>query len=210
MQTQRSEDRILALFLAAIAGCVNAVAFIELGGFFVSFMSGNSTRLGVALGQHNWATAGFAFGLMALFVGGVAAGQLLGRRFDERRAPVLLAVVAVLLAAAATLYGRGGYPYAPPLLALAMGMLNTVLARDGTPAFGVGYMTGTLVRIGTWLAQPAPAASPNVLMLDLVLWLAFVAGGAGGAAGDSSLGGTVLEVPAIAALVLGLWRWVRR
>lgn len=37
----------LAIRLSALAGYVDAIGFIQPGGFFVSFMSGNSTRLGV-------------------------------------------------------------------------------------------------------------------------------------------------------------------
>jgi uncharacterized membrane protein YoaK (UPF0700 family) len=47
--------RTLAAGLSALAGYVDAIGFIKLGGFFVSFMSGNSTRLGVGLahGSHH-------------------------------------------------------------------------------------------------------------------------------------------------------------
>lgn len=38
------------LVLTAIAGFIDALAFIELGGYFASFMSGNTTQLGLAMG----------------------------------------------------------------------------------------------------------------------------------------------------------------
>lgn len=37
----------LAVCLSALAGYVVALGYLQLHGFFVSFMSGNSTRLGV-------------------------------------------------------------------------------------------------------------------------------------------------------------------
>ena len=43
--------RLFAASLSALAGFVDAIAFLALGGFFVSFMSGNSTRLGVGAAQ---------------------------------------------------------------------------------------------------------------------------------------------------------------
>ena len=61
--------RMFAVSLAALAGYVDAMAFIELGGFFVSFMSGNSTRLGVGL-THDLTYALTALGLIAAFVAG--------------------------------------------------------------------------------------------------------------------------------------------
>ncbi|MGB6955296.1 MAG: DUF1275 family protein [Bradyrhizobium sp.] len=39
---------------------------MHLGGLFVSFMSGNSTRLGVSLAQGHWSNAAEAIGLILL------------------------------------------------------------------------------------------------------------------------------------------------
>ena len=36
--------KLLAAGLSALAGFVDATGFIQMGGFFVSFMSGNTTR----------------------------------------------------------------------------------------------------------------------------------------------------------------------
>ena len=43
----------LACALSALAGYVDAIGFLHLGGLFVSFMSGNSTRMGVSLAEGN-------------------------------------------------------------------------------------------------------------------------------------------------------------
>ena len=67
--------RLLAACLSALAGYVDAVGFIKLGGFFVSFMSGNSTRLGVGLAQAS-PQALVAAGLIACFLVGVVSGSL--------------------------------------------------------------------------------------------------------------------------------------
>jgi uncharacterized membrane protein YoaK (UPF0700 family) len=42
-------DRLLVIGFAAIAGYVDAVGFLASSGFFISFMSGNSTRFAVGL-----------------------------------------------------------------------------------------------------------------------------------------------------------------
>ncbi len=197
-------DSAAVLLLAAVAGCVDAIAFVESGGFFLSFMSGNSTQLGIAIGEHDWPLAGFAFGLVALFVGGVAAGRLIGDRFGARRACVLLVAEALLLGIAAWLYGNGGQHQAPPFMAVAMGLANTVLARDGEAAPAVTYMTGALVRVGEGLARGGGG-----IALDLLLWLAFVTGGVIGAIGDLADGGAMLRWPAAVLLLLAAWRWYR-
>lgn len=64
-----------ATALAAIADYVDAIGFLKAGGFFVSFMSGNSTRLAVGLGT-GAPSAAFAAGLVASFVVGVMAGKV--------------------------------------------------------------------------------------------------------------------------------------
>ena len=53
--------RLLAVCLSALAGYVDATGFIRLGGFFVSFMSGNSTRLAVGLAQGSMAAENAVF-----------------------------------------------------------------------------------------------------------------------------------------------------
>ena len=64
----------LAACLAALAGYVDAIGFLKLGGLFVSFMSGNSTRLAVGLAELS-GIAGLALAIVAAFVGGVVAGE---------------------------------------------------------------------------------------------------------------------------------------
>ncbi|MGN6691323.1 MAG: DUF1275 family protein, partial [Sphingopyxis sp.] len=54
--------RRLAVGVAILAGFVDATGFVESGGFFVSFMTGNSTRL--AVGAAEWQRAGLFAGSM--------------------------------------------------------------------------------------------------------------------------------------------------
>src|ERR1700712_3316985 len=97
----------LACALSALAGYVDGIGFIHLGGLFVSFMSGNSTRLGVMAAEMNWPKALEAIRLIALFVVGAGAGSLIGRGRGNNRQWLLLLVEAVLLGAGALSYEAG-------------------------------------------------------------------------------------------------------
>src|ERR1700685_172535 len=83
---------LLACALSALAGYVDGIGFLHLGGLFVSFMSGNSARLGVSLAQGHWSNAAEALALIALFVAGAACGSLIVLGRGVHRQPwVLLA-----------------------------------------------------------------------------------------------------------------------
>jgi uncharacterized membrane protein YoaK (UPF0700 family) len=180
------------MLIAAAAGAVDAYGFVTLGGLFLSFMSGNLTRLGLAVEDGFWITAGLCLGLMLLFVGGTAAGTLIGRGAGRWRAVVLPLIAALLVAASAWMgEGRGVSPV--PTLVIAMGLLNLAF-----PGLGLTYLTGALVRIGTGLAGEP---SRDGLGFDLSLCLALATGVLAAARFHPSYGAAVLWGPA-AALVL--------
>ena len=84
--------RKLALGLAFLAGAVDATGFIRTGGYFASFMSGNTTRLGLHIaGQPSIAYIPFA--LICGFVTGVVLGSLLASHWPDWRKRALLAAV---------------------------------------------------------------------------------------------------------------------
>lgn len=173
----------LACALSGLAGYVDGIGFIYLGGLFVSFMSGNSTRLGVSFAEGHYGEAASAAGLIALFVAGAAAGTLIVRsRSRYRQAHVLLAEAMMLAAAAA--FATFGHPWiAIVVIVTAMGLENAVFQMEGGAGLGLTYMTGALVKVGQSLAEvfrggPAFAFAPN-----LTLWAALVIGAAFGAVG---------------------------
>jgi len=173
--------RAVAHLLAFVAGAVDALGYLMLGGFFVSFMSGNSTRLGVAIGTGQWTQATMAGALITLFVIGVGCGSVAGERAGRWRVPLLLALEAALLLAAAALPLAGWPRPGISVMVLAMGVSNTVFARNGVVAFGVTYMTGALVRVGEGLGAAALGRKGNGWHFSAMSWLSLVAGGAVGA-----------------------------
>lgn len=192
---------VIAASLSAIAGFVDALAFVELGGFFVSFMSGNSTRLGVGLAtsaEH----ALLAAGLIASFVLGVMAGTFANRRGDAVASVRVVLLVAAVLALAAMFAALGLTPAAVALLALAMGAENAVFKRDGEVGIGVTYMTGTLVKVGQRLAEAVSGGPAFGWLPYLLLWCGLVAGATAGAFAFAALSLNAIWIAVVAMLVV--------
>ncbi len=194
----------LACALSALAGYVDGIGFLHLGGLFVSFMSGNSTRLGVNLAEGNWPNVLQAIGLIALFVAGAACGSLivLTRAF-YCQCWVLLGE-AVLLAAAALLYASGAPALAVTAMVLAMGMENAVFQVGGGAGLGLTYMTGALVKVGQLAATALTGGRRWGWLPNLLLWAALVAGAVTGAHAYRWINLTAIWFGAGLALVLSV------
>jgi uncharacterized membrane protein YoaK (UPF0700 family) len=171
----------LACALSALAGYVDGIGFLHLGGLFVSFMSGNSTRLGVSLADRHWRDAADAFGLIGLFVGGAAAGCLIVLGCRTNRQPWVLLAEALLLALAALSYAFGLPDAAIAAIVLAMGLENAVFQTEGGAGLGLTYVTGTLVKVGQLAAAALKGGPRWEWVPNLLLWAAMVAGAVAGA-----------------------------
>ncbi|WP_151973079.1 YoaK family protein [Erythrobacter sp. EC-HK427] len=179
--------RWLAIGLAGLAGFVDATGFLATGGYFASFMSGNTTRLGVDL-SGNPAMAIWPAAIIALFVIGVAAGAIASDRGGTRRKSAVLALAVALLVIAALFDGN----WLPGFLAasvLAMGALNNVFRRDGEVTVGVTYMTGALVRFGQGLAAWLTGKRMSDQLTAIGLWFGLAAGAVTGAVAFSVVRG---------------------
>ena len=166
----------LACALSALAGYVDGIGYLHLGGLFVSFMSGNSTRLGVTLAEAHWAHALEALGLIALFVAGAAAGSLIVLSRAAHRQPLVLLAEAFLLAAAALSAAFGLPNIAVAAIVLAMGLENAVFQIDGGAGLGLTYMTGALVKVGQLAAAALTGGARWAWIPNLLLWAALVLG----------------------------------
>ncbi|MGI4737430.1 MAG: YoaK family protein [Janthinobacterium lividum] len=194
------------LTLVALAGYVDAVSYLRFAGLFVSFMSGNTTSLGVAVAHEDAAKAGELAGVVALFVAGVVAGSLLHRWAGRWGNTLLLVAIANLLVLATTLPAT-----TITSLVLAMGVLNASVHQVGRVKVSLTFVTGTLVRFGAGLADWLSGAAPaHDWLWPVTLWLAFLAGALGGAAAQQHLPQVALLLAAGLSLALaGAARWVR-
>lgn len=203
MKSFDRHDRLLAIGLSALAGYVDAVGFIATGGFFVSFMSGNSTRLGVGVAEMS-ANAAVAAMLIASFLVGVIAGSLVGRRAGRRHRAVVPVLLAVLLAAAALLGDFRQLWPAAIVMAAAMGVENIFFAEGTEVRIGLTYMTGRLVKIGQMLAVALAGEDRWGWIPHLLLWSGLLCGGAAGAVAFIAIGSDALWIAAAVALVVAV------
>jgi uncharacterized membrane protein YoaK (UPF0700 family) len=175
-----SRNVMLACALSALAGYVDGIGYLHLGGLFVSFMSGNSTRLGVSLADGDWRNAGAAFGLIVLFVIGAAGGSLVVHSRSPHRQPWLLLIETVLLTLSALSYAFGWPVIAVAAIVLAMGLENAMFQIEGG-GLGLTYVTGALVKAGQLIAATLTGGAPLAWVPNVLLWAALVVGAVLGA-----------------------------
>lgn len=197
--------RMLAAGLASVAGYVDATGFLASKGFFVSFMSGNSTRLAVGSVERA-ADAAAALALIAIFVIGVVCGSLAGRCAGQHQQSRVIMLVAASLAAAALLASSGQIRAAIGCMAFAMGIENAIFESDGDVQIGLTYMTGTLVKLGQRLATALTGGDRWGWLAFGTLWLGLVAGAVGGAFAFPVFGLSALWLPVVVLAMIGVVR----
>lgn len=204
--------RLLATGFAAMAGMVDAIGFMASGGFFLSFMSGNSTRLSVGIVE-SAPYIGLVAALLASFVGGVVAGSLVGRQTTfgpHHRQAIILTGISLLLFAAPIVADAGLLPVALCFAAFCMGMENTLFEREGSVSFGLTYMTGALVKIGQDIATLISGGARLEWVPYLLLWLGLASGAMIGALMFGAFGLKSLWLPAAYAGIFALALFVPR
>lgn len=183
--------RLLAVGLAGLAGYVDAIGFLSADGYFISFMSGNTTRLGVNLARQPERAVMPAL-LIAGFVCGVALGAIVAARAGDRRKPAVLALVAALLAGGALAPTILPDRLSLALLVGAMGALNNTFQRDGEVSVGLTYMTGALVKLGQAIGAALGGQPRRGWQAQMLLWCGLAMGAVLGSAAFLRLGPGVL------------------
>jgi uncharacterized membrane protein YoaK (UPF0700 family) len=195
--------RRLAIAAAALAGYVDAIGFLSANGYFVSFMSGNTTRLGVDLVSSARSALVPAL-LLAGFVLGVFGGAIVAGWAGARRKFAVLALVAALLTGAAFADRTGATAGSLALMVLAMGALNNTFQRDGEVSVGLTYMTGALVRFAQLLAAKVMGNGAGGWASWLLLWAGLAVGALAGAYALLAWPGIALWLAVLWAIALAL------
>lgn len=196
---------VFGALLTAVAGFLDAVAYVTFSHLYVSFMSGNSIHLGMAIATLRTSDIAAISGIVAAFVFGASAGTLLHDHAGVRLLPLALGIEAglLLLAAAASSIALSTISLLP--VALAMGLQNSLHQTSGQTSVGKGFVSGELIRLGQSIARlRARAADPAGTATLFLGWIAFVAGAAGGALLITLLGPAACLLIAAAILVAAL------
>lgn len=189
----------LVVALSFLAGTTDAIGFL-LVGEYVSFMSGNTTNLAIALAQGDLAALLRGALVVGLFVAGNALSALVMALAGGRQA-VLLVLVAGFCALPAVFdeVARG-----IPALVFAMGLLNGTMDQVDGHGVGLTYVTGALTRIGRGLGRRMLGDRSGTWRIQILPWLGVLTGGFTGAlAWVNEVRGAIL-LPAVLALGLAI------
>lgn len=207
-----SSRLLTGLVLTGIAGFVDTVAFMELGGYFASFMSGNTTQLALGISDPTGGAVGLLRDypilmpvvLLSLFFAGAFFAALLAegsRHWRERR---VLALIIVIITIAFVL-DRSDVSSFPPmvLLAAAMGAQNATLQPVGAARLGATFVTGTLFNTASDLAKAILGEAPRWRWLQhAMVWGALITGAALGAISHRIIGVYTLLLPIVGLFLL--------
>ncbi|WP_300244795.1 YoaK family protein [Pseudomonas sp.] len=202
--TQKWRGRVglgLVACLSVLAGMTDAIGFMATGDF-VSFMSGNTTRMAVAISDGELGLVLRLLLLVATFIVGNALGVVVSRLAGHRALPLLLSIGALLCASAAWPFEQ----QLPALLAaiIAMGMLNAAVEEVNGLPIGLTYVTGALSRFGRGLGRWMLGDRRNGWRVQLVPWSGMFAGAVLGALLEQHLGLKALYVSGLFAALLGV------
>jgi uncharacterized membrane protein YoaK (UPF0700 family) len=225
---------LVAAYLAAVAGFVNAGGFILIG-TFTSHVTGNVGRASYDLAHGDVRGALHALFLVASFFAGAFAASLVIEGSTESvphaygialllQSTLLGAFLATNMATAASAGSLRA-----PLLCAAMGMQNSLVTRLSGAVVRTTHLTGILTDLGIEAArwyrwQRARSRWPLVFrgrseperprprqsLLLATIALAFFLGGLGGGALTLHASGWAMAVPAVATLTLGLYALSQR
>ncbi|QNG21629.1 DUF1275 domain-containing protein [Rhodococcus triatomae] len=201
---------VLAVVLSTLAGFVDAIGFITVGGFFVSFMSGNLTRFSVSVAEGVWSSVATAGAIIGTFVVGVVLGALVGHFAgpDRRtRKTAVLATVTGFLVLGAVAGSVDLTVIAVGAMILAMGIENAVFQRDGEVTIGLTYMTGALVKMGQRIAGALVGGPRWTWLRYFALWAGLAIGAVAGALTYRAAGLGSLWIAALLAAGTTVYTW---
>ncbi|HEV7319532.1 MAG TPA: YoaK family protein [Ensifer sp.] len=167
----------VAATISFLAGMTDAIGLLSIGDF-VSFMSGNTTRAAIALGDGKLADALLLLGALLTFVVGNALGVIMAARLGVVGVLSTVSLVLMLSAGLQSSMPPPGYFYG---IVLSMGLVNAAVEQiEGLP-IGLTYVTGALSRFGRGLGRFLLGNRNRQWLVQIVPWLGMFAGAVAGA-----------------------------
>lgn len=211
----------VAMTLAGVAGCLDAVSLARITGTFVAFQTGNTVLVGLGLGQGQLVHAGPPAAAVVAYLVGSTLAPVVVRGVTRPIVAVrrLLAVATALLFVEVLLVVLGAGLDAPHptgrlryacivVSAMAMAFQTPAVRRvRGVPVAST-FSSGMMTRLGQALGSLRdPATRSRELQVVRVLGgtiLAFVAGATLGALLLDPFGNAAVVVPAVGLVAVGV------
>jgi uncharacterized membrane protein YoaK (UPF0700 family) len=199
----------LATILTVLAGFLDAAAYIELNHLYVSFMSGNSTHLGLSIPTGDLSQILGVLIVIGAFVFGAFAGTWVSDNSGPHSLILTLAAETAMLFIAVILAVMSALHPSLFVVAVAMGMQNSLHQVVAGADVGRGFITGALFSLGQSLARLKCGNGQGWRAASyFVSWLVFVIGASIGAVSLSHFGLVACLTGALAvalALLVCLW-----
>lgn len=174
----------LAIFLAFIAGYKDAVGLVKWQ-TYVSFMSGNTTQLGIASFYDKIETISTLLIVIISFIIGIYIGTCLSLWKKCKSKTITFYIVSVLF----VFYSIVSYLFYLPIhlsisfIGFTMGMMNTIVTAIGNLNVNTDFVTGTLNNLSKNIAHYTMSNysnekkefKANIIYL-LLLWIGFLSG----------------------------------
>jgi uncharacterized membrane protein YoaK (UPF0700 family) len=188
--------------LCALAGSVDAAAYLLCGQIFVANMTGNTVLLGISLLQRNPKEATLRAGMVAAFLAGVIVARLLAGTADKRLTKtqrVFILGIESLLLLLLTWKNAGAHTdLLLLLLACMLGIQNAAFQYIGGFHLNTTFITGDLEKLGEAMTDMLDALPKTTTFL--VSWIAYAGGACLGALNALNLPHHGFLVPTILAV----------
>jgi uncharacterized membrane protein YoaK (UPF0700 family) len=192
--------------LCALAGSVDAAAFLLCGQIFIANMTGNTVLLAISLLHWNPKEAALRAGMVAAFLAGVVVERLLARTADKgltkTQRAFILGIESLLLLLLAWKNAGAHTDLLLLLLACMLGIQNAAFQNIGAFHLNTTFITGDLEKLGEAMTDMGDALPKTTTFL--VSWLAYAGGACLGALNALNLphhGFLVSTILAVASVI---------
>jgi uncharacterized membrane protein YoaK (UPF0700 family) len=193
----------LIVLLCAMAGSIDAIAYLLEGQVFVANMTGNTVLFAISMLQHQFGKAALRGGLVLAFLAGVVVSRLLarsaGERVTSRQRIAVLGIQSVVLLVLGWKASAADTRLLLLLLAAILGVQNGAFRYIGGFQLNTTFVTGDLELLGEAIVDarnPRPKVSAFVLS-----WIGYAGGALLGALGTHEMPHHAFLVPMILAVI---------